>query len=310
MSQVPPILNIREEDVKKMIVCGVHLGSQNVDASMLRYVWKRNEHGIHLIDLRKTWEKLQLAARVIAAIENPKDVCAVALCPAASGIPLAQRAVLKLSKYIGCRNIVGRITPGTFTNYQQTNYFEPRLVIASDPRKDNQPIIEASYVNIPVIAFVNTNTSLRGVDIAIPCNTEGKYSIALLYWMLAREVLRLRDSIPRDKEWDVMVDMFVYRDTEEQEKEKQEQEPSKASNYDYGTTGTQAAEGWQEGDEAEGKEGGEDNWAREGAGSTEWREPTTQWGGGAAATTATETTEQNADWTASGGWGDEQAENY
>ena len=31
--------------------------------------------GIPIFNLRKTWEKLLLAARVIAAIENPSDVC-------------------------------------------------------------------------------------------------------------------------------------------------------------------------------------------------------------------------------------------
>jgi len=233
MSQIPPILNLQESDVLKMLACDVHIGSDNLNEAMKRYVFKRTETGVHIIDLRKTWEKLQLAARVIAAIENPKDICAVALSSVASGPPIAQRAVLKLAKYIGCRTIVGRITPGTFTNYQQQNYFEPRLLITSDPRKDYQPIVEASYVNMPVISFVNTNSSLRGVDIAIPCNTEGKHSVALMYYLLAREVLRLMDRIPRDKDWDIMVDMFLYRDAE-QEHEKQLAEENASQRYTGG----------------------------------------------------------------------------
>jgi len=219
-SQIPPTLNIREDDVKKMIACGVHLGHQNMDASMARYVFKRNENGVHIIDIRKTWEKLQLAARAIVTVchENPKDVCAVALSTQSS-IPYAQRAVLKLGQYLGCRTIAGRFTPGTFTNQQQSPYFEPRLLIAADTFKDHQPIVEASYVNMPVIAFCNTNSSLRGIDITIPCNTSGKNSIALMFWMLAREVLRLQNLVSREKEWEVMVDMFVYRDPEEAEKQ-------------------------------------------------------------------------------------------
>jgi len=222
-----------------------------MDTTMQRYVFKRNESGIHLIDVRKTWEKLQLAARAIVAVENPKDVCAVALA-SQSSIPYAQRAVLKLGSYIGCRTIAGRFTPGTFTNHQQSHYFEPRLLIAADTRKDHQPIIEASYVNMPVIAFCNTDSSLRGVDIAIPCNTQGKHSIALMYWMLSREVRRLRDNIPREKEWDVMVDMFIYRDPEEAEKQQRSLE--EAGQPDFTGAGYSEAAGGDWNDDVEGEE--------------------------------------------------------
>jgi len=218
MSQVPVVFTLGENDVKAMLACGVHLGSENLDASMTRYIHKRNDKGIHVIDVRKTWEKLLLAARVIVAIENPKDICVVALSPA--GTPsYAQRAVLKFALHIGCRSIAGRITPGTFTNQRQSHYMEPRLLIVSDPRFDHQPILEASYVNLPVVSFANTHHNLRGVDVAVPCNTSGKNSIALMYWMLAREVLRLRDTISRERDWEVMVDMFIYRDPEEAEKQ-------------------------------------------------------------------------------------------
>jgi hypothetical protein len=36
-----------------------------------------------------------------------------------------------------------------------------------------------------------------------------------MWWLLAREVLRFRGSIPRDGKWDVVVDLFFYRDPEE-----------------------------------------------------------------------------------------------
>jgi len=222
MAQIPPSLQITQEDVKRMIACSVHLGSENLDQGMTRYVHGRNENGIHIIDVRKTFEKIQLAARAIVAINNPKDVCVVGLTSARSrAAPFSQRAVIKFAKYIGCHAIAARFTPGTFTNQVQPNFREPRLLIASDPAKDHQPILEASYVNLPVIAFCNTNSNLRNVDIAIPCNTSGKFSIALMFHMLAREVLRLTSKIQRDAEWEVMVDMFIYRDPAEAEKQEE-----------------------------------------------------------------------------------------
>lgn len=43
-----------------------------------------------------------------------------------------------------------------------------------------------------------------------------------MWWMLAREVLRMRGSIARGSPWDVMVDLYFYRDPEEAEKEEQQ----------------------------------------------------------------------------------------
>jgi small subunit ribosomal protein SAe len=219
MAQFPPILNLQENDLKKMLACSVHIGSTNLASGNERYVHGRNEAGNHIIDLRKTWEKLILAARTIVAVPNSRDVCVIGLNAGSTGSPIAQRAVLKFGKYCETKSVVGRFTPGTLTNQIQSHYFEPSLLVLSDPIRDHQPLMESSYMNIPVIAFTNTHHSLRNIDISIPCNTEGTHAIALMYWLLAREVQRLQGRLVRDKEWEVMVDMFIYKDPEETEKQ-------------------------------------------------------------------------------------------
>lgn len=213
MSQVPAALAPSAADIKDLLAAQAHLGSKNVEVSMLPYIWKRRNDGIHIINVGKTWEKLVLAARIIAAIENPADICVV------SARNYGQRAALKFAQYTGAQAIAGRFTPGTFTNYITRSFREPRLIIVTDPRTDHQAIKESSYVNVPVIAFCDSDSPLAHVDVAIPINNKGKHSVGLAYYLLAREVQRLRGTLSREEPWNIMVDMFFYREAEDAEKE-------------------------------------------------------------------------------------------
>jgi small subunit ribosomal protein SAe len=209
---------LQTEDAQKILAAQAHLGERNMNFQMSKYVHKRRPDGVHIFNIRRMWEKIALTARIIVAVENPADIAIV------GEAKFAQRALLKFAKHVGATPLAGRFTPGTFTNQIQRAFCEPRILIINDPKQDLQAITEASYVNIPVIALCNSDTPLKNVDVVIPCANQNKHTIGLVYWLIAREVLRLRGTISRAQPWDVMVDLYFYRDPEDVEKEEKEAE--------------------------------------------------------------------------------------
>ncbi|KAL6855096.1 structural constituent of ribosome [Amphichorda felina] len=218
-SNLPSVLNATSHDIEMLLASQAHLGSKNLQVHMEPYLWKTRADGVNVINVGKTWEKIVLAARIIVAIENPADVCVI------SARPYGQRAALKFAAHTGASPIAGRFTPGSFTNYITRSFKEPRLIVVTDPRTDAQAIKEASYVNIPVIALCDTDSPTEYVDVAIPTNNKGRNAIGTIWWLLAREVLRLRGTIyNRETPWDVMPDLYFYRDPEAEAEEKVEEE--------------------------------------------------------------------------------------
>jgi len=209
------VLAPSEEDIKMLIAAKAHVGKKKSHVNMKRYVWKkRRTDGLLVINLQKTWYKLMLAARIIAAIKNPEDVLVI------SNRQLGQRGAIKFAHYTGATAHVSKWVPGTFSNPENKSFVEPRLVIVDDPMTCFGALRETSFMGIPVIALANVDNNLRFVDCAIPCNNNGCLSLGLMFWMLAREVIRIRDkTIGADRAWDASVDLFFYRDPEKIKKQ-------------------------------------------------------------------------------------------
>lgn len=190
---------------------------------MKRYIYKCRADGVNLFDVKKIYEKIQVAARMIVSIPEEETVIAV------SGRTAGQRAVYKFGQYTRCQAIAGRWTPGMLTNQITKTFVEPRLLLVTDPRIDYNAIIESSYVNIPVIAICNSDNTLTYVDCAIPCNNRSKRSVAMIYWLLTKAVLKLKDEFKSDDY--PLPGAFMYMEEkklEEKEDEKDNEDQQEA----------------------------------------------------------------------------------
>lgn len=203
-------LTKRENDILRLLHSNCHIGSRNYTHGMERFIHNVSKEGVPCFKVDETYEKIKLAARIIAGIQDLSEVFAI------SSREFGQRAVVKFAHYTKCSvTSSSRWTPGSLTNYKTKQFKEPKLIIVVDPYADFKAIKEASYCNIPVIALCDTHNSLKYVDLAIPCNNNSTESISMVFWMLAREVLALRGQLDKDEEWEVMVDLFYYKNLNE-----------------------------------------------------------------------------------------------
>jgi len=173
----------------------VHIGTQTKSKDMQQFIREVADDGtgLHLIDIEQTDERLQLASNFLGMYEA-RDILVV------SARQYGQRPARLFAQAIGARHIVGRFIPGTLTNPLLRTYIEPQIIFVTDPQADNQALSEAISSNMPVVGICDTNNNLCNVDLCIPANNKGRRSLALIYWLLAREVLKAR-GVMDDEIW-------------------------------------------------------------------------------------------------------------
>ncbi len=178
----------------KYLAAGCHIGTQVKTQDMEPFVYRQRPIGLYVLDVRKTDERIRIAGRFIARFDPEKIVVV-------SGRVYGKRPVESFAYYIGANAFTERFIPGTLTNPNISGpraYVEPELVILTDPRTDSQALSEAGKIGVPVVALCDTDNVTTGVDFVIPTNNRGRKALALVYFLLARQVLRERGQLPME----------------------------------------------------------------------------------------------------------------
>ncbi|MGQ4833152.1 MAG: 30S ribosomal protein S2 [Candidatus Asgardarchaeia archaeon] len=183
------------------LAAGVHIGTQIKTKMMERFIFRVRSKGLSDLDVRKTDERIRIVAKFLARFP-PEKILVV------SQRQYGKKPAMMFAKVIGAKAIIGRFVPGTLTNPSYKNFIEPEVILLTDPKADAQALREAMKVRIPIVSLCDTDNVTTGVDLIIPANNRGKRSLALVYWLLARQVLRERGDIGPDEDIPYTIDDF------------------------------------------------------------------------------------------------------
>ena len=188
-------------DEDTFLTCGVHIGTKQKSKDMEPYVYKVRDDGLRILNVNLTSEKITEASNFLKDYE-PKDVLVV------SARQYGWKPAKKFADACGFTCIAGRFTPGRLTNPEMRFFIEPKVIVLTDPAADAQAFREAVNIDIPVIAMCDSNNLTTDIDIIVPGNNKGRRSLALIYWLMAREILRMKGELTADGELEETIDDY------------------------------------------------------------------------------------------------------
>lgn len=183
------------------LTSGAHIGTQQKSADMMDFIYKVRNDGLYVLDIKKTNDRIRIASKFLAKYD-PKDILVV------SARQYGQKPVRMFSKIVGTEVIPGRFIPGRLTNPMIEDFIEPTIIVVTDPAADSQTMKEAISIGIPVVALCDANNETKYVDLVIPGNNKGRKSLALIYYLLTREILKERNVIENNNQFLYKIEDF------------------------------------------------------------------------------------------------------
>jgi small subunit ribosomal protein S2 len=193
---------------EQYLQAGMHIGMKQQTKQMKKFIYKTREDGLAVLDLQTIDQRIKLAANFLS---NFKSIMVV------SRKVVGQKPASKFAEAINGKAIVGRFLPGIITNPDFPGYFEPDVIIITDPLVDKQAMVEAVKMRIPVIALCDTFNETNLIDLIIPVNNKGRKSLAMLYYTLAKEILKSKNVIASDSDFKFKIEEFEAKEQEVRE---------------------------------------------------------------------------------------------
>lgn len=194
---------------ERYLAAGVHIGTQQKTKQMKRFVYKIRPDGLTVLNLRIVDERIRIAGSFLSGFEHIIVI---------SRKSVAYNAINKFAEIIGAKAVCGRFMPGMLTNPQLESFYEADVIFVVDPITDYQAVEEAVRARVPIVAICDTFNETRNIDLVIPANNKGRRSLATIFWLLTREVLKNRGEIKSDREFKYKIEDFYGKEGKREKK--------------------------------------------------------------------------------------------
>jgi small subunit ribosomal protein S2 len=195
-----------------LLSAGIHIGTRMKTLDMEPFIYRVRPDGLFVLDVKKTDDRIRVTGKFLSRYEPARVAIAATRL-------YAHEPVKMFCKLTGATPLIGRFIPGQLSNPQYSSRIDPEVILVCDPRADAQAVKEASRVGIPIVALCSTDNEFSGVDLVIPTNNKGRRALAVVFWLLARQVLRERGELGPDKDPPVTIEDFEAKVTREDEEE-------------------------------------------------------------------------------------------
>jgi small subunit ribosomal protein S2 len=81
------------------------------------------------------------------------------------------------------------------TNLSYKGFREPKLVFVCDPKGEREAIAESAKNGVPLVALCDSDNDTTFIDMVVPANNKGKKSLALIFYVLTREIMMAQNKI-------------------------------------------------------------------------------------------------------------------
>ncbi|MCL5016538.1 MAG: 30S ribosomal protein S2 [Candidatus Parvarchaeota archaeon] len=157
---------------------GTRIGANANNKAFEKFIFRKIPNKFTILNVKMIDERIRLAGKMLSNYKRKEILLVCTLDSAYYG-------VYNFAKLMNISVNFGRYLAGSLTNIEYRNFFEPKVLLVTNPRADRRAINDAKRMDIPIVGIANTDNKVSFIDLIIPGNNKSGNSIGLILYLLA-----------------------------------------------------------------------------------------------------------------------------